>query len=385
MKTIYVLLAFLFSILSFAQRQTQYAIVDKQMSEIPLRFTYSTDAIAHYINARFQTEDEKIRAVFYWTASNISYDLDKLSDLNNKETSENNSEKILNSKKGVCSDYTKIFKEIANKVGVKTEIISGYTKQNGVVVAISHAWCASKIDNLWYIFDPTWGSGHVNNGKFVTSFDDHYFKVNPNKIITSHMPYDYMWQFLNYPISNQEFYDGRTASANSKKRFDFEAEISNYNTLSGIEQVSSSSVRIRKNGVVNAMIVEQLSYNKSKIEYLKQIKVSSNFKTVVLLYNEGISDLNRFINYRNKQFRPMTSDKELKALIESPKNKFRRCQEMLTSFEGIEESNEASMNGIKQSLAESIGQAEEHAAFVNAYLSKSKVMRERMFYKTRPL
>lgn len=385
MKTIYVLLAFLFSILSFAQRQTQYAIVEKQMSEIPLRFTYSTDAIAHYINARFQTEDEKIRAVFYWTASNISYDLDKLSDLNNKETSENNSEKILNSKKGVCSDYTKIFKEIANKVGVKTEIISGYTKQNGVVVAISHAWCASKIDNLWYIFDPTWGSGHVNNGKFVTSFDDHYFKVNPNKIITSHMPYDYMWQFLNYPISNQEFYDGRTASANSKKRFDFEAEISNYNTLSGIEQVSSSSVRIRKNGVVNAMIVEQLSYNKSKIEYLKQIKVSSNFKTVVLLYNEGISDLNRFINYRNKQFRPMTSDKELKALIESPKNKFRRCQEMLTSFEGIDQSNEASMNGIKQSLAESIGQAEEYAAFVNAYLSKSKVMRERMFYKTRPL
>jgi hypothetical protein len=385
MKTIYVLLAFLFSILSFAQRQTQYAIVEKQMSEIPLRFTYSTDAIAHYINARFQTEDEKIRAVFYWTASNISYDLDKLSDLNNKETSENNSEKILNSKKGVCSDYTKIFKEIANKVGVKTEIISGYTKQNGVVVAISHAWCASKIDNLWYIFDPTWGSGHVNNGKFVTSFDDHYFKVNPNKIITSHMPYDYMWQFLNYPISNQEFYDGRTASANSKKRFDFEAEISNYNTLSGIGQVSSSSVRIRKNGVVNAMIVEQLSYNKSKIEYLKQIKVSSNFKTVVLLYNEGISDLNRFINYRNKQFRPMTSDKELKALIESPKNKFRRCQEMLTSFEGIDQSNEASMNGIKQSLAESIGQAEEYAAFVNAYLSKSKVMRERMFYKTRPL
>jgi hypothetical protein len=133
------------------------------------------------------------------------------------------------------------------------------------------------------------------------------------------------------------------------------------------------------------MIVEQLSYNKSKIEYLKQIKVSSNFKTVVLLYNEGISDLNRFINYRNKQFRPMTSDKELKALIESPKNKFRRCQEMLTSFEGIEESNEASINGIKQSLAESIGQAEEYAAFVNAYLSKSKVMRERMFYKTRPL
>jgi hypothetical protein len=51
--------------------------------------------------------------------------------LNNKEALEN-STKILKSKKGVCSDY-KIFKEIANKVGIDTETISGYTKQNGAV------------------------------------------------------------------------------------------------------------------------------------------------------------------------------------------------------------------------------------------------------------
>jgi transglutaminase/protease-like cytokinesis protein 3 len=57
-------------------------------------------------------------------------------------------------------------KEIANKVGIETETISGYTK-NGAVDTMSHAWSASKIDNHWYIFDPTWGSGYVNNGSFV--------------------------------------------------------------------------------------------------------------------------------------------------------------------------------------------------------------------------
>jgi hypothetical protein len=51
------------------------------------------------INAHFQTEDNKIRAVFYWTASNISYDVDKMVALNNKEALENNSTKILKSKK----------------------------------------------------------------------------------------------------------------------------------------------------------------------------------------------------------------------------------------------------------------------------------------------
>jgi hypothetical protein len=38
--------------------------------------------------------------LFYWTASNISYDVDKMVALNNKEALENNSTKILKSKKG---------------------------------------------------------------------------------------------------------------------------------------------------------------------------------------------------------------------------------------------------------------------------------------------
>jgi hypothetical protein len=40
------------------------------------------------------------------------------------------------------------------------------------------------------------------------------------------MPFDYMWQFLTYPISNQEFYMEVLVLIN-QKRFDFEAEIQN--------------------------------------------------------------------------------------------------------------------------------------------------------------
>jgi hypothetical protein len=93
----------LFSIVTFAQKQTQYTLVDQQISQIPIRSTYSTDAIADYINAHFQTEDNK-RAVF-WTASNISYDVDKMVALNNKEALENNSTKILKKKKECGAKY----------------------------------------------------------------------------------------------------------------------------------------------------------------------------------------------------------------------------------------------------------------------------------------
>jgi hypothetical protein len=59
---IYATFAFSFNC-NFAQKQTQYTLVDQQISQIPIRSTYSTDAIADYINAHFQTEDDKIRAV----------------------------------------------------------------------------------------------------------------------------------------------------------------------------------------------------------------------------------------------------------------------------------------------------------------------------------
>jgi hypothetical protein len=57
-------------------------------------------------------------------------------------------------------------------------------------------------------------------------------------------------------------------------------------------------------------------------------------------------------------------------------NKLRRCQEMLNNFGSIDARNLSSVNTIKQSLEESIRQTEEHATFVNAYLSRSKAVRD---------
>jgi hypothetical protein len=88
--------------------------------------------------------------------------------LNNKEALENNSTKILKSKKGVCSDYTKIFKEIANKVGIDTETISGYTKQNGVVTRCLMLGVLLKLI-ISGISSIQLGVLALNNGKFVNA------------------------------------------------------------------------------------------------------------------------------------------------------------------------------------------------------------------------
>jgi hypothetical protein len=71
----------------------------------------------------------------------------------------------------------------------------------------------------------------------------------------------------------------------NQKRFDFEAEISKYYKSSELEQLIGSSARIKKNGVVNTMILNQLTYEKQD-RILQTSKGIRLFKDQSL-YNEG--------------------------------------------------------------------------------------------------
>jgi hypothetical protein len=276
MKNIFLVFTFLFSVLGYGQTNVGYAAIDKKIALIPQKATSSTEEIANYINANFKTENDKIRAVFYWTASNISYDVANMFVVNFEETPQDRIAKTLKTKKGICGDYSAIFNEIATLVGIKSVVISGYTKQNGRIDNLSHAWCAAKIDNKWYVFDPTWGSGSMTNGKFVKKINDYYFKVEPAKIISSHIPFDYLWQFLNYPITNTEFYEGNTQVNKTKKNFDFEKEIAKQSSLSEIDQLFESAERIEKNDLKNAMIVAYYENQKQHSAFLRKMPISKN-------------------------------------------------------------------------------------------------------------
>lgn len=196
------------------------------------------------------------------------------------------------------------------------------------------------------------------------------------------MPFDYLWQFLNYPITNQEFYTGKTQVNKSKTYFDFMSEISKYEKLSEMDKLSGSIERIEKNGVKNAMIFERVSSKKREIENYKQNKVIANFNNIVALYNEGVNEFNEFIHYRNKQFKPIVSDERIKEMIDSPVNKLLKSEELLNNLGPVDKSNSASVNSLRKELMEIINQATEQQMFVMKYLSKSKSVRKSMFTKT---
>ena len=382
MKSRVLVFTLLFVSLSFGQAKADYNRVDSPISKIPASATVSTAAIAAYIQSKFTTPDDKIRAVFYWTTANISYDVANRIALQQEQLLEDRIAITLKTRKGVCKNYAEVFTDLANKLGVETVVVRGYTKQNGVVGRIPHAWCASKIGAKWYLFDPTWAAGYIDGGQFKKRVRDTYYKLQPEEMITSHMPYDYLWQFISNPITNAEFTTAKMLPSKIKKYIDFNQEIFKAYSLGEEEQLLASSNRIKENGVTNSMISDILSYNDSRIKYLRESESLEKLNFILKKYNEGVAELNQFIAFKNRQFKPVKNDQTLISMILSPYDKLVWCQKSLSSVGSLSEPNRSSVIGLQSSLKVALQMTIEHKNFVYQYVEKSPISRNKMFYKS---
>jgi hypothetical protein len=315
----------------FAQKATvnEFSAIDKKALQLPDSLTRTTSLIASYITSNFSTDKDKSRAIFIWVASNIQYDIDNMFAINFYEKKEDKISKPLRTRKGICENYASLFTDICLKSGLKSVVVEGYTKQNGFTDYIPHAWSAALIDSSWFLFDPTWGSGYVNGGKFFRKINNDYYQASPASLIKTHIPFDYLWQFLNYPVTNQEFYEGKTQQNKTKPWFNFKDSIQVYEKQSDIDQLISSARRIEKNGVKNSMVFDRLQHLKLEIENDRQTKTINLYNSAVVDYNDGINGFNNFINYRNKQFTPQKTDAEIQNMIDISDNKLKEAKNKL--------------------------------------------------------
>ncbi len=367
----------------FAQKTTVngFSTIDKKALQIPDSLTKTTDLIARYINSNFLTDNDKSRAIFIWVATNIQYDVDNMFAINFYEKKEEKIAKPLRTKKGICENYASLFTDICIKSSIKSFKIEGYTKQNGFADYIPHAWCVAFIDSSWFLFDPTWGSGYINGGKFFKKIDNDYFKVNPKKLIKSHIPFDYLWQFLNYPITNQEFYEGKTQQNKTKPYFSFKDSVQVFEKQNYIDQLTSSAYRVEKNGLKNSLVFDRLQHLKLTIENYKQTTTIDLYNSAVADYNEGINSLNDFIKYRNNHFTPKKTDPQIENMIDFADNKLKEAKNKLAQITNPDINTANLIRQLTKSIDDVSIQITEQQNWLKLYFSKSKTGRKSMFYK----
>jgi hypothetical protein len=207
MKTVFsIILLFIISLPIIAQRKS-YKDVDEYVKTIkmPIITPKNLDVTAHLVADKFTPDSLKARAIFDFVASYYDYDYDMLKEGFGKATEHG---------LGVCWQYSQLFCDMADAVGLETRMIYGWSKSSAKDIGkinkkSYHAWNMVKINGQWRPLDCTWASGYMDNKtkEFVHQLDGAYFLTNKELFSLTHHP-DSGFQYIAYSaVSLQSFYD----------------------------------------------------------------------------------------------------------------------------------------------------------------------------------
>ncbi|MDR0438413.1 MAG: hypothetical protein LBH22_08975 [Bacteroidales bacterium] len=366
----------LFLIISFtvnAQTISEYNEVDEKIAQ----FTSPIDGkvinkLVAFINDNFSTETDKLRAITVWIANNFDYDIENMDTYKYYSELQEVIDAILKNKKGICAHFANLFSEIANRLGTKTYVVSGYTGKFGFINSEPHAWCASFVDSAWFLIDPTWFTGHRQGQEFVKKQNDYYFKAVPEDLIKSHMPFDPLWQFLYYPVSPQEFNEGRTIINEENPFFNYVDTLKVYENSSAIERLVSTLRRIEQFNENNTLTANQLQHIESEKECYKNRISIAYYNSAVDFYNEGVDKLNSFINQWNKKQITQKPEAEIRIMIKSIEKTLNNSQNELQKINTTNPTTIKSINEFKISINGTFARVKDLKDFIDKHFSTKK-------------
>jgi hypothetical protein len=193
--------------------QTDFSKIDQHVRQVEMSNEMSPQEIAISVSAPFESEVEKIRAIYSWIVMNISYDERSLKP---EELSYNyNTFEIIKGRRAVCAGFAHLFQSLSTYVGIPCEIIVGYAFGHDQIERSydqpNHAWNAVWIHGDWKLIDITWATGlSALDDKDEWMINNEYFLRAPEIFIQDHLPQIQMWQLLNCPIQLAAFQSSDT-------------------------------------------------------------------------------------------------------------------------------------------------------------------------------
>lgn len=355
---------------------TDYAKIDKQSATVPQNLK-TADEIAGYLTKNLSSPTEKTRAIYYWIAHNIKYDMRMINSNKSATSTQELVDDVLRRRQGVCANYAELFHACCKSVGVQSYVISGFTSQDGKIDDISHAWNAVFIDGKYYLIDATWASGHVDKGNYVHQFNDQFFLIAPAEFIKTHMPFDPIWQFLDHPLSNKEFEKGDFAKLKTPSNYNYSDSIKIQKDLNPIDKLVRENRRISKLGLTNTLVREFVAHNQQNI-------VSLKYNQAVEVFNKSVEDFNYYILCKNKQFdgTNMKDDKILE-LLSNSREKVESVEKTIRFLNSDNGDMNRMMNEMDGSIKEMKNKLAVEEVFVAKYIKTWKPFRIFMFYQVK--
>jgi len=215
-KPIFLFLAFL---ISFSLLGQDYERVDATIQLYPEKFD-NAKQLSDLISRDFNTDEEKVRAMYSWIIENIVYDPDEYKQFNynfknyrernqkEKITREKIIKRTLQNRTAVCEGYAMLLKNLCERQGIPNYLVRGDIKTNfndiGRPFKKTHMWNVITLEGKQFLFDATWGAGKYNE-KFIKEPSYFFYKTSPELFIKTHYPDMFEDAFLENTITRQDF------------------------------------------------------------------------------------------------------------------------------------------------------------------------------------
>ena len=356
-----------------AQDNGNFGDVDRKALEIPLAETYSTTGIAGFITSNFNTDKEILRAIYTWVTANIRYDADSMYIINSEKDPEARIREALRRRKGVCENYAAIFNDIAVKCKLASYLVSGYTRQLGNIDRAGHTWIAVYLDKEWSFCDPTWDEGNRGGSR--------WFLVQPSRFIESHMPFDPLWQLLEYHVSHKDFYKGNFFPKKEKPAYNFPDSVNQYLRLNQLQQLEAAAARIEKAGLANQLIINQLAFIRMQAAIIYEERDMKCYNAAVNDFNNANTILNHFIQYRNNGFNPEKPDLVISSMLNPIDSILETAYKKIDTLAASATNLQYDPGLLKNRFVQLEEKLKEQKVFVKKWLATAPALRNTLFYK----
>lgn len=202
------------------------------------------------------------------------------------------------------------------------------------------------------------------------------------------MPFDYLWQCLDHPVTYTAFANGKTSPDAGRAYFYYPDSIALYAKAAYREQLGAEIRRINDNGAKNGMIFDRLQHLSITQENLsiteqneRQAKVVNLYNEAAHRYNDAVNSFNTYINYYNKRFTPERPDAEIQKMLDDPAHDLQVAKDKLAAIEKPSDDVKESISKLGKDIDEVVARVKEQQDWLAKYMAKGKFGRHNMFVK----
>ena len=214
--TLFILFLFVFSN-NPVNAQTDgrdFTEVDTYVKSLGPLVGMSMGTINNVVSKKFVDKVDKARAIYYWIANNITYDVKSARNYN---TQKNSPTEVLQSRKAVGIGFASLFQDMCSSADIRCLTVDGFVKNNTEQIdekgtEINHSWAVVQLGvspDTWYYVDPAWGSGYASSDmkEFFPAYTDAYFFADKSNFNLQHYPDNQAWKLGPAPKNKKDFFE----------------------------------------------------------------------------------------------------------------------------------------------------------------------------------